>query len=316
MEAVDILAALGLAVGGILAGAAFNLMAPPHDLHAAAKACFIVAAIIVAATGLMWGMSTHTDTVIRIGVCGLFGAVALIGAVEGWRLASGRAAATAATPAPIAPQQGRPPSASVSGNNTGVVAGEIHGDVIVHNEHTPQVVQIMRNEGKLYPAHDPITSINTAYPISRTPESDLKIVLGKSLFWTSTQSQVILMMANEPMIAVARNGSDNSLIVTIIRIFDDRNNIIARLDEDGFWVEPNARMKRPDKSTLVVFDHNDHEVLRIRYANRLTVCITGIFRHSGIAGDLEITPEKMLFQTNEIILSGPVENQKAAFAIG
>jgi hypothetical protein len=68
-----------------------------------------------------------------------------------------------------------------------------------------------------------------------------------------------------------------------LKVFDDRNDSIAHIDEDGFWVQNSVRKKRPDQSTLVVFDHNDTEVLRIHYLNPRAVSVEGIFRHPKIS---------------------------------
>ncbi len=41
--------------------------------------------------------------------------------------------------------------------------------------------------------------------------------------------------------------------------FRQRN--ITHIDEKGLWVDPSARKSRPDRSTLIVYDHDDAEVL-------------------------------------------------------
>jgi hypothetical protein len=68
-------------------------------------------------------------------------------------------------------------------------------------------------------------------------------------------------------------------ILITLRIFNDRNEIITRLDEDGFWVRYDIRKKRPNRSTLVVYDQTDSEVLHIEMLNSKTVSIEGKFRH-------------------------------------
>src|SRR6202012_5128959 len=62
-------------------------------------------------------------------------------------------------------------------------------------------------------------------------------------------------------------------------MFDDRNDIIARIDKDGFWVQNNVRKKRPDECTLVVFDPSATEVLRLQYLNPKAISVQGLFRH-------------------------------------
>jgi hypothetical protein len=111
-----------------------------------------------------------------------------------------------------------------------------------------------------------------------TPDNALKVFLGwRGIAWTTKMPHTILEMAGDKMIEINRSG--DALSVTILRIFDDRSNIIARVDEDGFWVENFTRKKRPDPSTLVVFDHNDKEALRIVFINQTSLYVTGVFHH-------------------------------------
>jgi hypothetical protein len=39
------------------------------------------------------------------------------------------------------------------------------------------------------------------------------------------------------------------------------------------------RYKRPDPSTVIVYDHNDVEVLNMKFLNSKALSLTGIFRH-------------------------------------
>jgi hypothetical protein len=85
-------------------------------------------------------------------------------------------------------------------------------------------------------------------------------------------------MGGEEMLAIDRDPKTKNLVVSMLRVFDDRGNIIARIDTNGFWVANTSRKKRPDESTLVVFDHNDIEVLNIKFLNPSAIKILGTFR--------------------------------------
>jgi hypothetical protein len=61
--------------------------------------------------------------------------------------------------------------------------------------------------------------------------------------------------------------------------FRQRN--ITHIDEKGLWVDPSARKTRPDRSTLIVYDHDDAEVLNVKPLNASTISFTGIFRVKG-----------------------------------
>lgn len=67
--------------------------------------------------------------------------------------------------------------------------------------------------------------------------------------------------------SVDKVANKNELIINVLRIYDDHTNIIARIDSDGFWTDPGIRRKKVDKSTLVVYDRADNEVLRAEFIN-------------------------------------------------
>jgi hypothetical protein len=138
------------------------------------------------------------------------------------------------------------------------------------------------------------------------PKDALKVILGSNLAWATKMPQVILMMSGDKMIEIDRDPSKNQLVVSTLKIFDDRNNIIARVDaDDGFWVENSTRKKRPDASTLVVYDHSDVEVLRMVFLNPSTLSLTGTFRHAGIPKPVVITKD-YLDVTGNIRMSNSV----------
>jgi hypothetical protein len=119
---------------------------------------------------------------------------------------------------------------------------------------------------------------NTTTPhIVGIPENALKVFHGTNVSWTTKMPLTILRMAGEKMIEIYRDAAHDELIISTLKIFDDRNNIIARSDaDDGLWVENSTRKKRPDKSTLIVYDHTDKEVLRLVFLNSSAISITGI----------------------------------------
>jgi hypothetical protein len=132
------------------------------------------------------------------------------------------------------------------------------------------------NEGVLVPAHDVIAPSHCSIPRGATT-----IHLGSDIAYVVDFPSTILQMHGEPIIVA--DMLDGDLVLSVLRVFDDRNDIITRIDADGFWVNPTARIKKPDASTLVVYDHLDNEILRLRFMNRNAISIEGIFRSPGQA---------------------------------
>jgi hypothetical protein len=142
---------------------------------------------------------------------------------------------------------------------------------------------------RLYPGNEPMPALPFKADVTK---DKLQVILGTNIAWPGKFPQTVLRMDGEKMIEIDKDARKNQLVVSILKIFDDRNNIIARVDaEDGFWVENSTRKKRPNPSTLVVYDHSDVEVLRMVFLNPTTLSITGIFRHPQIAKPVVVTPE-------------------------
>src|SRR6185295_13230824 len=122
----------------------------------------------------------------------------------------------------------------------------------------------------------------------------LAVRLGGNFALESKFPHTIFSMAEEPMLVIDWEKDTGNLIITTLRVFDDRDDIIARIDNDGFWVQNTIRKKRPDQHTLVVYDHNDDEVLRIEFLNPKIVSIAGIFRHR------KLKPKYMIAEQDQL----------------
>jgi hypothetical protein len=120
-----------------------------------------------------------------------------------------------------------------------------------------------------------------------------------SVAWGTEMPHTILTMGREPMIVIDRVPNSNKLVLSVLRIFDDRGNIIARVDDEGFWVENSTRNKRPDPGTLTVFDHSDKEVLRMVFLNPRAISVTGIFRRPQSMYPVIINPTEIFMGNNK-----------------
>lgn len=120
------------------------------------------------------------------------------------------------------------------------------------------------------------------------------VFLGSNVAWQATRMPMtIVQMASEKMLTIDWRKNGRELVVTILKVFDDRNNIIARIENGSFWTDPSARMKRPDRHSLIVYDHNDKEVLSICFLNPTALTIRCFLRHSGVRSPVEVTADYM-----------------------
>ncbi len=112
------------------------------------------------------------------------------------------------------------------------------------------------------------------------PKDAFFVYFGTNVAWFNKFPHNILIMKDQKMLVIDKDNSGN-IVVSILRIFDDNNNIVARIEYNGFWIAGSTRKKRPNKSQLVVYDHNDDEVLNIKMINKNSITLAGIFRKEG-----------------------------------
>jgi hypothetical protein len=136
--------------------------------------------------------------------------------------------------------------------------------------------ELARNEGVLEPAHDVVPVPDCAPPHT----NPVALHMGPAKILIGGFPRNIFRIANQEILTLGQERSGNIKIM-LLRIYDDRNNIIARIDGNAFWIGTGIRKKHPDRSTLKIYDHNDDEVLNIRYQNPHAVSILGIFRYLG-----------------------------------
>ena len=138
-------------------------------------------------------------------------------------------------------------------------------------------IDLSKNEGILYPANETTPAI-PAKCAEMIPKDALVIFYGDNISFTQKRFQNIIRLGGEVLLQIDREQSTGAIYISVLRVFDDRNDIIAKIDSDGFCVRNTSQKKRPDESTLVVYDHNDYEVLNIRLLNKNAIRLTGIFR--------------------------------------
>jgi len=156
----------------------------------------------------------------------------------------------------------------------------------------------LRDSTRLRPGRLPTPQIPPhPTPAFTVPANALMVFMGTNVAWSTRMPHTILQMGGKQILRVDRDR--RGLVLRVLRIFDDSNRIIARIDEDGFWVEPYTRSKRPDRSTLVIYDRTDTEVLRVSLLNRRAVEITGVFRSEG-SQTMVVTPDSIRVGTTTL----------------
>ena len=150
---------------------------------------------------------------------------------------------------------------------------------------------------KLQPGSKPTPQL----PAGCVPPPDTVVVLlGSNAAWGGQFPYTLLDMGGTKMLAVDKTAGKSQISINILRIFDDRGNIIARIDEEGFWVAPDMRREKPNRSTLVVHDRADQQALKVELLNSKTLYVEGVFRDRR-GRIVRITADELILPGNNIM---------------
>jgi hypothetical protein len=157
---------------------------------------------------------------------------------------------------------------------------------------TPESGQ-SETHGELLPAKDP-TPPN---PCGKIPSDAIALFLGNSAVFGNTFPHTVLMVRNENVLSIGKSGPGMTVSA---KVFSRDGRIVAQTIDNEFFINPNNffRRERPDKSTLVVYDQEDRQVLRVRYLNSSAIRILGIFNFPGIS--------PVIIDEDQLVLSGRV----------
>jgi len=163
----------------------------------------------------------------------------------------------------------------------------------------------------LTPANDPMPQSSCDSPNSAMkalgvtaftmPKDPLLVLLGNYAGYCSGDSCSILQ-DNHPnaddknLLSVKRKG--NSLLLQAV-VFDDSGKVVVKLVDDKPHINRNNvfDVKRPDEHTLEVIDQRDRTVLHVRFVNKTTVYVEGIF-YTPSGSRLKATGQGVQLQPN------------------
>jgi len=104
------------------------------------------------------------------------------------------------------------------------------------------------------------------------------VILGNSASWGTSFPQTIIRIGNDKMLTMDEIAGRITLSG---KFFSRDGKIVAELKDNEFYINPNNyfRKKRPDTHSLVVYDQEGTEILKVRFINPHTIKFTGIIRH-------------------------------------
>ena len=163
-----------------------------------------------------------------------------------------------------------------------------------------------KTTGTLHPSNDPLPDTP---PTVRIPQDALRMYLGDACAYTTQASIVILRIAGKDLLAMKRSKA--GLLINA-KIFSQDGRIIADIEDNEFSVNPNNyfKIKRPDTSSLVVYDQNDNEALNVRYGSKSMLRVLGRFYSP--RGLVQITPSALIIPGNNVFHFGYMQANGAA----
>jgi hypothetical protein len=137
-------------------------------------------------------------------------------------------------------------------------------------------------EGLLAPATDKVpdsctkglTLGGSSPPI---PKVILDVRIGGNEFQCTHLPCNIVRTEEHELLAI--DGKSGAITVEA-KVLDNAGDIIVSIEKGRFYVNPNRTYRRPirkDRSSLKVFDMKGNTALDIRYANRSTLIVQGVF---------------------------------------
>jgi ribosomal protein L24 len=141
--------------------------------------------------------------------------------------------------------------------------------------------------GVLVPANDS-TPIN-----AQGPTNSISLILGNTVdevFWFP---HTVLIYKGKPILTISKNSKGATISG---EFFGDNGDIVAVLENNHFTINRlnYFTKERPDKSTLIVRDQKNIEILNVRFVNPRTIKLLGRFRMP-YAADLVINEKEGFF---------------------
>jgi len=111
----------------------------------------------------------------------------------------------------------------------------------------------------------------------------------KNVAWTSQSQHSLVAIDCEPLLTILKDDKD--IKIKILKLYNAEGKLMARIENNRFWISPLARKERPDRSTLRIFSDRDEgnsneKILELRYLNQNSLYVEGRFTRNAKSLDL------------------------------
>jgi hypothetical protein len=129
----------------------------------------------------------------------------------------------------------------------------------------------VRDYGTLKPSHDPMPD----HWCNKIVGNSFRVYFGDYLVVVHGFPNRVLSLANQDMLVLDKDIAGH-ISIKSMTVFDG-DRVIAKVDDSGWQAD--SFKKTEDQSTLIVYDHNDDEALRLGFLNPNAIRLSGIFQH-------------------------------------
>jgi hypothetical protein len=206
---------------------------------------------------------------IRVAIGAGLGALLLSGLSEVLRIVVPAQAATAPVQTSPSLMQSGPNACSNTGQSGGIACPTFNGPVNINpTPKQPNKIIDPRN-GTLSPAkYD-----------KRCRADAFSIIGGKNYFSVTKWPYTMVYLDGRPILTFRKDHS--KILLDRLHLFDDRHNVIVHVEDNTFSIlgDYTRIASGSGRTTLVIFDHNDVQALKLTYASQCVMRIEGIFRN-------------------------------------
>jgi hypothetical protein len=157
--------------------------------------------------------------------------------------------------------------------------------------------------GVLEPANDPMPPPIAAW--GPPPTNVVTLLIGNSVSVVYWFPHTVIRCKGKPILTISKNEQGATVSG---EFFGDNGNVVCVLENNRFIINPSNYLiaDRPDKSTLIVRDQKNIEVLNVRFLNPYAIRLDARFRFPN-EPDLVISPYEGFFRGTNIMKADMID---------
>lgn len=131
--------------------------------------------------------------------------------------------------------------------------------------------------GLLIPADEPSPPNPCDRPDFPLPPSAVSMFLGNVVAWTTGLQMTVIQVREWELLSIKKTPQGLAISA---KVFSTDGKIVADIEDNEFQVNHlnYFKVKRPDRSTFIIYDQQGRAVLNVRYLNPQAIKVSGIFQ--------------------------------------